>query len=262
MKRFSTFVLVLMMALSGHAIENIVHLESLMDGDYRVQNNDVLTGTLGHIVHIYVPNNVKFTLRDAIILGIDKEDYTWAGITIQGDATMIVEGNNFVKGFYKPFPGIHVFQNATLTIKGSGRLNAYGAGDSPGIGGGHGYKYYTDWNHDHWIDYDLDCGNIYIEGGEIYAQGTGESPGIGTDPYEWCGSIHITSGVTKVTAVRGEKCDYCVGGTGLRTGMGYDLTIGGKTYPHSHGNGGRMSERAFTVPEPRQGYENAPFKAP
>ena len=64
----------------------------------------------------------------------------WAGITCEGDAVLILEGSNDVKGFYEENPGIHVSENKTLTIKGEGSLTAASNGYGAGIGGGRAGK--------------------------------------------------------------------------------------------------------------------------
>ena len=60
------------------------------------------------------------TLDRAIINGVDDSDYSWAGITCLGDATIILKDGttNTVKGFDANYPGIYVPSGNTLTIEG------------------------------------------------------------------------------------------------------------------------------------------------
>ena len=80
-------------------------------------------------------------------------NYDWAGISCEGDATIILADGttNTVKGFRKYMPAIHVPQGKTLTIQGNGALEASNNGEAAGIGCGNGE----------------DCGNIVIKGGII-----------------------------------------------------------------------------------------------
>ena len=122
-----------------------------------------------------------------------------AGITCEGDATIILEGNNYVKGFNREYPGIQAAKNTsgespeyTLTIQGTGSLNvssnSNGSLDpiAPGIGGPAFGS----------------CGNIDIQGGTITATGGNSSAGIGCGPSaagspncpSSCGNITISGG--------------------------------------------------------------------
>ena len=82
------------------------------------------------------------------------ENYQWAGITCNGDAKLILEGENNVKGFYWIYPGVYIAPEKTLTIDGTGSLNASSLGGA-GIGGGN----------------QINCGNITINSGTITATG-------------------------------------------------------------------------------------------
>ena len=123
------------------------------------------------------------------------DDYDWAGLTCSGDATLILEGTNFVRGFYRHHPGIYVPEGKTLTISGDGALTAISNGKSAGIGGGH------------W----LSCGNIVIEGGSISAIGGEKAAGIGSGWGGRCGNITIKDTVTKVAAAKGSGAPYSIG---------------------------------------------------
>lgn len=196
--------------VDGDSDEFIVDLSSLT-GDYTAFDGDVLTGTLGKNVKISIANGATVTLRNATINGVHNDAYQWAGINPKGDATIVLEGSNSVRGFSRHYPGIHVPQGKTLTIKGSGSLTATSndLGEA-GIGGG--------WK--------INCGNIRIEGGTINAVGKHSAPGIGGGILGSCGTITITDGVTSVTATKGGYAPYSIG-AGADGSCG-TITIGGK----------------------------------
>ena len=164
-----------------------------------VEDGYTVTGALaeGVNVKISIAAGATVTLDGVTINGEDDDSYNWAGINCLGDATIILKDGttNTVKGFYEEYPGIHVPQNNTLTIQGSGSLTASSNGWGAGIGGG----------------YKINCGNIVIAGGNITATGGGSSAGIGSGEYGSCGTITITDGVTSVTATKGDDADYSIG---------------------------------------------------
>ena len=102
------------------------------------------------------------------------------GITALGDATLVLEGNNIVRGFESSFPGIFVPEGKTLTITGAGKLDVSGNGYAPGIG-----------SED---EYGKNCGNIVVQGGTIRATGGQYSAGIGSGCGMSCGDITISGG--------------------------------------------------------------------
>lgn len=61
-------------------------------------------------------------------------------------------------------PGIYPYQDVTLTIKGSGSLEALGNYNAPGIGSGPEHKGFDT------------AGNVVIEGGTIIARGGMDAP--------------------------------------------------------------------------------------
>ena len=215
-----------------------------------------ITGTLGVNKKISIADGATVTLDGVTINGTKSNSYQWAGITCLGDATIILSGTNTVKGFYGDYPGIHVPAGSKLTIQGStGSLNASSNGYGAGIGGG----------------WEIDCGNIEIQGGTITATGgveaagigsggdgascgtitisggtvtaTGgvEAAGIGSGTTSSCGNITITSGVTSVTAIKGDDATYSIGaGEGGTCGT---VTIGGVET-------GPISTSPYTYPAP------------
>ena len=192
---------------SGWTTKNVINLASLT-GDYEAQNNDVLTGTLAGNYKITIADGATVTLRNATINGVNSWDYEWAGITCLGNATIILEGTNTVKGFQNSYPGIQAAYNDTgigdeytLTIRGTGTLTASSNGRAAGIGGG---PY-------------IECGNITISGGTITATGGDDAAGIGSGSGRTCGNITISNGT--VTATGGSNAaGIGTGGTGASCG--------------------------------------------
>ena len=92
------------------------------------------------------------------------------------------------------------------------------------------------------------CGNITISGGTVTAIGKEFSPGIGAGG-SWntggsCGNITITSGVTKVTAIKGTKPEATNSiGAGLNAISCGTVTIGGVVT-------GNISESPYVYPLP------------
>jgi hypothetical protein len=186
-------------------------------GNYTAVNGDVLTGTLGGSYKISITDGATVTLSDVTIEGYDDKSYDWAGITCEGDATINIEGTNSIQGFYYKYPGISVPIGKTLTIRGSGSLEAKS---------NQGIQIDTDKNGHQTTSRivsgsgiggsinDEDCGNIVIESGTITATGSYRSAGIGSSDQQSCGTITITGGT--VTATGG---DYAAG-----IGAGYEFS--------------------------------------
>lgn len=128
----------------------------------------------------------------SIANGERNQAYPWAGLTCRGDATIILEGENVVKGFWEDYPGIFVPQGSTLTITGSGSLDASSNGYGAGIGGG--YAAYSDSSKNV-----PPCGNIVISNGTITATGAGGAAGIGSGSSSSAGSISICGGTVTAT---------------------------------------------------------------
>ena len=168
---------------------------STINADYTASDGETLTGTLGANVKISIADGATVILNNVSI----NADGSWtsgnyAGITCEGDATIILSGTNTVKGFYEDYPGIYVPENKTVTIQGTGSLTACSNGYGAGIGGGFG----------------ISCGNIEIQGGVITATGGWSGAGIGAGSgvgsevgtgESICGTITISGGT--VTAIGG-----------------------------------------------------------
>lgn len=176
----------------GNSEENVINLSEVTHGIV-VHDGDVLTGSINNDnAMIQIQDKATITLRNArIAYRIWESRYESSGLECLGDATIILEGDNYVSGNYIGSPGIYIPECYTLTIKGSGSLEAVGSYDAPGIGSGKkGYSY----------DF---AGNIVLEGGYIIARGM-NAPGIGTID-NTCGDITIKSTVGSVKAVNGIK---------------------------------------------------------
>ena len=209
MKQKLLLILALLcMVAQGAWAQNVVDL-STVTRDYVAQDGDVLTGKLNFPVKISIAKGAKITLRDATIIGVDDDDYEYAGITCLGDATITLEGNNRVCGNYEVYPGIMLGPaNTTLTIKGVGSLDVSSNSYAPGIGSYYNYKESKTY------------GNLTIEGGNITAYG-GDAfsysehygiPAIGATPGATIGSITLKGGTI-----------HAYGGkVGAGIGTGYD----------------------------------------
>lgn len=174
----------------------VVDLSELTE-DVTIYDGQTITGELQENVKVTIADGATVTLKDVTIEGENDLVYAFAGITLEGDATLILEGNNTVKGFYERYPGIYVPENKTLTIGGNGTLDVSSNGNAAGIGAGR----------------NVPCGNIVIEGGTINAIGGAISAGIGASGCN-CGTITIKGGV--VSATGGD------GGAGIGGGEGSD----------------------------------------
>lgn len=166
---------------------------SLVTANTTVPDGVTVTGTLGGNYKISIVDGAIVTLDNVTINRGSSSSWQWAGLNCIGDATIILADGttNTVKGFYEYYPGIHIPSNKTLTIQGTGTLDASSNGKGAAIGGG--------WN--------IDCGNIIINGGTITATGGYYAAGIGcggtSSGNPSCGDITINGGT--VTAIGGTR---------------------------------------------------------
>ncbi len=198
--------------------QNIVDMSTLT-GAYEAQDGDVLTGVLGGDYQITIADGATVTLKDVDITCLSNSDETanFAGITPLGDATIMLEGANTVKGGYEDFPGIFVPEDTTLTIDGTGSLDASSNDYGCGIGGG----------------YRRNAGNIEINGGNITATGGEFEAGIGSGNQASCGDITITGGT--VNATGGNDGAGIGGGDGASSTCG-NIVINGGNITATGGN--------------------------
>ena len=187
-----------------------------------LKDGDHVYGTLSGNYKVTIENKdggATVTLDNVNINGSG----TWtsgyyAGLNCLGDATIILADGttNTVKGFYNSYPGIHVPSGSTLTIQGTGSLNASSNGWSAGIGSGR----------------NISCGNITINGGTITATGGYDGAGIGCCKTP-CGNISITGGT--ITATGGSNAAGIGGSTDTSCG---NITISGGTVTATGGSSG------------------------
>lgn len=193
-----------------------------------VQDGTTITGTLANNVKISIAAGATVTLDGASINANNAfTSGSYAGLTCNGSATIILKGANFVHAIAKNYPGIYIPADYTLTIQehaDGGSLeatanlsttitNSKAAGIGTGSNTGNG-------------------GNILIEGGTIYAQSVGACAAIGAGDYRTCGTITITGG--NITVV-GSSAAGIGAGDGGSANCG-DITISGGTV---HATGGR-----------------------
>lgn len=228
-----------------------------VQSDQTVYDGVTVTGTLNtadYPVKITIADGATVTLSGINISGVNNANYKWAGITCEGNATIILaEGTtNTVKGFYEQYPGIFVPASSILTIDGEGSLNASSNGYGAGIGGGYygdacgvininggnitatGGRYAAGIGSSHHNS----CSHIIISGGTIHATGGDSAAGIGSGwggtnqgDFSSCGLISITNGVTSVTATKGsEYAPNSIGagdhGTCLSSGVAIGNMVG------------------------------------
>ena len=173
-------------------VADAIDLSTITD-HYTATNGEKLTGTLGANVKITIAAGATITLNGVTINGESNDKYPWAGLTCEGDATIILAdgSQNTIKGFRTYYPGIYVPENSTLTIQGStGKLNASSNGFAPGIGACFYRSSYGTTNA---------CGNIVIEGGDITAVTSTNGAGIGGGYNSSCGDITISGGNVTAT---------------------------------------------------------------
>ena len=196
---------------------------SAVTADYIAQDGEELTGTLGSNVKLSIANGAEVTLNGVTINGVSDDNYNWAGITCEGDATIILANGstNTVKGFSSFYPGIFIPVGNTLTIQGDGSLDASNNGGiSAGIGAGCGNN----------------CGNIEIQGGNITATSS-EGAGIGAGQMGKCGNITISGGTITATSSNGAGIGGGDGGTS-DAGQCGNITISGGTITATSSNSG------------------------
>lgn len=151
-------------------------------GELTLQHGDIVTGTGGENTQLKIEDGATVTLAGVTNTSISHSSATsFAGIECLGNATIILAGENSVKGVWGK-AGIYVPEGKTLIILGEGTLTAT-ADVGAGIGGNYGAS----------------CGNIVITGGTINATGTNSCAGIGSGKDGSCGNITICGGTIKAT---------------------------------------------------------------
>jgi len=195
-------------------LEELVHVIDLstINSDVTIPDGYKVTGTLSGDYKVTIADGANVKFDGVNITG--SGDGNHAGITCAGDATIVLAHGttNFVKGFNENYPGVYVPEGKTLTIEGSGSLDASSNGKAAGIGGGYG----------------MNCGNIRIVEGTVTATGGAGAAGIGGGENGSCGTITITDGVDIVTASKGADAPNSVGAG--KNGTCGKVTIGDVEY--------------------------------
>ena len=238
-----------------------------------IQDGQTVTGTLYGNREVYIAAGATVTLLNVNIPYYTSSNREGFGLATQGDATIILEGENVVVGgaglynaYFGFYAGIAVADKATLTIKGSGKLTASCAFSSylillqreqedpyriplgPGIQGNvvieSGNIVAAGGQNTPGIDGAFADGNITIKGGTVVAYGGENAPGIGSGcgldgTYAECGKVTIENTVKNVTAYGGENAIYAIG-LGNQYSTCGTITIGGTVYLDNTGfqNGG------------------------
>lgn len=177
---------------------NTVDLSTLT-GDYTAKDGDILTNSLTSYHKISIADGASITLKNATINLASSGDSNkrFPGITCEGSATINIEGENLVKPLYNGRPSIFFGEGKTLTLQGTGELNAdNSAGDSSTAIGAY---------------YGTSCGNLVIKSGTITAKGGTQSAAFGCSRKASCGSITIEGGT--VTAIADDSGEAAIGGS-------------------------------------------------
>ena len=145
-----------------------------------------------------------------------------AAVSVSGNVELVIEGTNILHSGTGHAGVEKADDNGTLTISGSGTLNAYGGESGAGIGSGS----------------QKGCSNIEIESGIINAHGGQWGAGIGSGNVGnrpgVLGGSYITINGGNVTAIPGGEAAGIGGGY---MGSGRNITIEGGTV-HAESGGG------------------------
>ena len=148
-----------------------------------------------------------------------------AAVSVSGDVELIISGTNTLHSGTN-HAGVEKIDNGTLTISGSGTLEAYGGQGGAGIGSGS----------------QKGCSNIVIESGTITAHGGEWGAGIGSGNVGnrpgVLGGSNITINDGDVTAYGGSEAAGIGGGL---KGNGKDITINGGTVHAESGGGEKVA---------------------
>ena len=150
-----------------------------------------------------------------------------AAVSVSGNVELIIAGTNTnTLRSGTDHAGVEKIDNGTLTISGSGTLEAYGGQGGAGIGSGS----------------QKGCSNIVIESGTITARGGEWGAGIGSGNVGnrpgVLGGSNITINDGDVTAYGGSEAAGIGGGL---KGNGKDITINGGTVHAESGGGEKVA---------------------
>ncbi len=147
-----------------------------------------ITGTLLRDCKISIAADAKVYLTNAIINRASSSSTPWAGLSCLSNAMIWVYGENTINSPGDHYPGIFVPKGSMLEIFGNDTsvLNVKGSAGGAGIGGG----------------YQIDCGNIYLDGLVVNATGTYYAAGIGGGYEASCGYISIPKATVTATGAQ------------------------------------------------------------
>ena len=195
------------------------------DATIILSGTNTVTGFYNEYPGIYVPEGNTVTIKGSGSLTASSNGYG-AGIGgcwgISCGNIEIQDGDITATGGYG-CAGIGSGNGSacgTITISG-GTVTATGGNSGAGIGSGNAIA---------------TCGAITISGGTVEATGGQYGAGIGSGFESACGTITITSGVTKVTATKGSSATNSIG-------AGYSGTCGTVTIG---GNEGAITTSPYT----------------
>jgi len=198
-------------------------------------NTYTITGTTT-TNRIVVPTGVttSITLSDASITNSSVSPFQLNG---SANVTLTLTGTNTISCTYTLRQtgirsGIYVPSGTSLTIGGTGSLQAVGGYNNAGIGGGYTGTIAGQY-----------AGNITINSGNITASGGGLSAGIGAASSGSAGTIIINGGTVTATSSATGPGIGCVGDVGAGSGgtvtiTGGTVTATGGTYSASLGGDG------------------------
>ena len=146
-------------------------------------------------------------------------DASGAAVSVSGDVELIISGTNTLQSGWGHAGVEKADDNGTLTISGSGTLNAYGGQGGAGIGSGS----------------QKGCSNIVIESGTITARGGEWGAGIGSGLKGNGKDITINGGTVHAESGGGEKV-AAIGG-GRVNGVGKNIRITGGNVTVKSGTG-------------------------
>ena len=153
-------------------------------------------------------------------------DASGAAVSVSGDVELIISGTNTLQSGWGHAGVEKADDNGTLTISGTGTLEAYGGQGGAGIGSGS----------------QKGCSNIVIESGTITAHGGEWGAGIGSGNVGnrpgMLGGSNITINDGDVTAYGGSEAAGIGGGL---KGNGKDITINGGTVHAESGGGEKVA---------------------
>ena len=151
-----------------------------------------------------------------------------AAVSVSGDVELIISGTNTLHSGTDHAGVEKADDNGTLTISGTGTLEAYGGESGAGIGSGS----------------QKGCSNIVIESGTIIAHGGQWGAGIGSGNVGGSGNAGVLGG-SNITIKDGDVKAYggseAAGIGGGFKGNGKDITINGGTVHAESGGGEKVA---------------------